>query len=268
MSTETHRVSEDLDYDWRHGWIPLTMRAALQKTKGNREAAERLLAERREHRRSHRREFVSPHPKHRREFEERKRWARYTDDELTEELGAADEAGLDRICQELERRERAEAKAERARERRQARRTAEEERRSREFDAATDAGEDPEAAYSRIYGVSEEKRRREEATSRLREHGYAGKTFRAMAKQAHAEEVEERYLHAEEVCRGSMLNAAGERAGVSPASLFSGPAATAKKYASEELLDYFREHGRRTLEDFTAELLGGHAKIRTTGDQW
>lgn len=261
-------MSGDLDYDWRHGWVPLTMRAALQKTRGNREAAERLLAERRERRQGRRREFVSPHPTHRREYEERKRWARYTDDELADELGTADEAGLHRILQELERRERAEAKAERARERRQARRSAEEERRGRDFDAACDAGEDPEVAYSRIYGVSAEKARREEVTSRLREHGYAGKTFRGMAKQAHTEEVRERYLHAEAVCRGQLLNAAGQRAGVTAESLFSGPASTAKKYASEELADYFREHGRLTLEDFTAELLGGHAKIRTTGDQW
>lgn len=262
-------MSEDLDYDWRHGWQPLTMRAALQKAKGNRELAERLLAERDERRSRRRHSFVSPHPIHRRAHEERKRWARYTDDELSEELGRQQsDENVDRLLQELDRRERAAAKVERARERRQARRTAEDERRGREFDAATDAGEDPEAAYSRIYGVSAERMRREEATSRLRDAGYAGKDFRSMARQAHAEEVAAMYLHAEEVCRGSMLNAAGKRAGVSAESLFSGPAATAKKYASEELTDYFRQHGRRTLEDFTAELLGGHAKFRTTGDEW
>jgi hypothetical protein len=252
-------VSEDLDYDWRHGYIPLTMRAALQKAKGNRELAEHYLAERHERRASRRREFVSPHPKHAREFAERKRWARYTDDELSEELGRQQsDENVDRLLSELDRRERHAEKLERKRERRAARRTAEDLRRGEEFDAATDAGEDPEAAYSRIYGVSEEKARREEATSRLRESGYSGKTFRGMAKQAHAERVEEQYLHAEEVCRGSMLNAAGQRAGVTPQSLFSGPASSAAKYASEELRDYFRQHGRLTLEDFTAGLLSGH----------
>jgi hypothetical protein len=263
----------ETDYDWRHGWVPLTMRAALQKTKGNREAAAELLGQARAERASRRHEFTSPHPIHRAEHAERKRWARYSDDDLADELGAAaDEDDVTRIVAELDRRDRAEAKAaaraDRARERRAARRTAEEAQRSRDFDAACDAGDDPETAYARIYGVTEEKIRRDQAEEHLRAGGYSGKTFRDRVKAAHTDTVHESFLHAESVCRGHLLSAAGERAGVSPASLWSGPAATAKKYASEELLDYFRQHGRLTLDDFTAELLGGHAKFRTTGDDW
>jgi hypothetical protein len=251
-------------YDWRHGWIPLTMRAALQKTHGNHEAAERLLEERRRRRRS----FVSPHPKHQREHAERQRWAGLSDDELSDAMGTAGEEELDRIVRELDRRDRAQRKSERARERRHERRTAEERRRSADFDAACDAGEDPEEAYARVYGVSEEKVRRQAAEESLRSAGYAGRDFRSMVKTAHAEDVRERYLHAEDVCRGHMLNAAGRAAGIDSESLFSGPASRAKKYASEELADYFREHGRLTVEDFTAGLLGGHARHRTTGDEW
>lgn len=263
----------DTDYDWRHGWVPLTMRAALQKAKGNREEAARLLGEAREDRASRRREFVTPHPRHRAEHAERKRWARYSDDDLADELGAAEDDGdVDRIVLELERRDRRQARAEaardRARERRHARRSAEERRRGAELDAAMDAGEDPEAAYARIWGVAEEKLRRDEATRELAANGYAGKTFRELVRSAHAAQVRELYLHAEEECRGHMLNAAGDRAGVDPESLLSGPIARAKKYGSEELMDYMRRRGRLTLEDFTAGLLGGEAKFRTAGDEW
>jgi hypothetical protein len=264
-----HAAVTETDYDWRHGWVPLTMRAALQKTRGNREAAAELLGEARAARASRRHEFVTPHPRHRAEHAERQRWAKYSDDDLADELAhAADEGDLGRIVAELDRRDRAEAKAERARDRRAARRTALELQRSRDFDAACDAGEDPEAAYARVYGVSEERQRAEQARQSLRDGGYSGKTFRDQVKHAHADHIRLAHERAEEVCRGHMLNAAGERAGVSAESLWSGPAARAKKYASEELLDYFRQHGRMTLEDFTAGVLGGHAKFRTTGDDW
>lgn len=262
-------MSETIDYDWRHGWVPLTMRAALQKAKGDREAAARLLGEARADRRSRRREFVTPHPRHRAEHAERKRWARYTDDDLAAELAAADDdASLTRIVAELDRRDRAEAKAERRRQQHAARRSAAEAARDREFDAATDAGEDPETAYSRIYGVSEERQRREAAAESLRGAGYFGKTFREQVAAAHAGHVNEMFQEAEEACRGHVLNAAGKRAGIDPESLFSGPAARAKKYASPELMDWFRDNGRLTVEDFTAVVLGGHMKQRTAGDSW
>lgn len=53
-------------YDWRHGWVPLTMHAALLKAKGNHDRAEELLAAGRVHRarRRARADFVTPHPVH------------------------------------------------------------------------------------------------------------------------------------------------------------------------------------------------------------
>lgn len=264
-------------YDWRHNWVPLTMRAALQKAHGNRAYAEQLLGEAREDRATRKArkadrgavEFVPPTPKHRAAAAERAHWRAFTDDQLADQLGDVDEDQAGGILAELDRRDRVEKKAELQRAKRAAAKQSREDKRTAEFEAATDAGEDPEEAYSRIYGVTEERRRRDEATEQLRAHGYAGKTFRAMVKQAHAAEVEDRYQHAEDVCRGSMLNAAGQRAGVSPHSLFSGPEAAAKKYASEELRDYFRDYGRLTLEDFTVGLLEGRGKLATgRGGVW
>jgi hypothetical protein len=244
------------------------MRAALQKTKGDRAAAERLLAEARADR-SRRRaarghvEFRPPTPAH----AERAAWREFTDDQLADAMGATeDDAVLERIVAELERRDAAERKATAQRERRRRARDARDGARQTAYDEALAAGEDPEEAYARIWSVSEATMARERALELLSD--VPGKSFRAKVKQAHAEHIEERYVHAEGICRGHMLSPAGQRAGVSAASLFSGPAARAKKYASPELLDYFREHGRTTLEDFTADLLGGQHRHRTAGDDW
>jgi hypothetical protein len=272
VSTDHRPVDTRRRYSWRHNWVPLTMAAALQKAKGNRALAEQLLERARAGRRRRDRGpavFTTPHPAHQAEHAARSSWAAFTDDDLAGALGKTDDdAVAGAILAELDRRDAAERKAQRARERRQARRTAEEERHTREFDAACDAGEDPEEAYARVYGVTEEKRRRAEAEESLRAGGYTGRTFRDRVKAAHAGTVREAYLHAETLCRGHLLSPAGKRAGVHPESLFSGPPAAAKKYASEELLAYFRDHGRLTLQDFTAGILGGRAKFRTTGDDW
>jgi hypothetical protein len=58
------------------------------------------------------------------------------------------------------------------------------------------------------------------------------------------------YLHAEEDCRGRLLNREGMRAGISSLSLFEGTEARAMKYASEELRDHWRTHPRPSLHDY------------------
>jgi hypothetical protein len=262
---------------WRHEWVPLTMRAALQKAKGNRELAQRYLDEARAHRQARRDEagpveFVPPTPAHRAAAADRAQLRGATDDELAEDLadalGAGDEAAGDRILSELDRRDRAERRAQAQRARRAGARAARDEARERAYDEALAAGDDPQEAYARVYGVSEERQRRQEAEADLRANGYAGKTFGQMVGSAHGEHVRQAYLDAEAACRGHLLNAAGQAAGVDPESLWSGPAARAKKYGSPELLDYFRDNGRLTVQDFAASLLGGAAKFRTAGDDW
>jgi hypothetical protein len=54
------------------------------------------------------------------------------------------------------------------------------------------------------------------------------------------------YVSAEAATRGHMLNRRGEALGVDPRSLFTGPAARARKYASPELLEHWQQHGRPT----------------------
>lgn len=55
---------------------------------------------------------------------------------------------------------------------------------------------------------------------------------------------------AETACRGILLNARGRAAGIDPLTLFYGPRVRVDAYASEELLEWFREHGRTTFEQF------------------
>jgi len=54
------------------------------------------------------------------------------------------------------------------------------------------------------------------------------------------------FLEAERLCRGELLNKRGERECIDPWSLWSGPAHRAELYASEELLEFWREVSPRT----------------------
>ena len=69
---------------------------------------------------------------------------------------------------------------------------------------------------------------------------------------------------AEEETRGNLLNKAGRSAGINARTLFTGPESRARKYASDELLAYWHERGRMTVEDFTASLLGGAMRSTST----
>jgi hypothetical protein len=102
--------------------------------------------------------------------------------------------------------------------------------------------------------------------SQLRGDGHRGRSFDQLARSYHREEVRQNYLAAEAETRGHLLSPAGKRAGVTPRSLFDGPAARAHKYASEELRDFWRANGRLSLEDTKADLLGGRRRTVTAGD--
>lgn len=104
---------------------------------------------------------------------------------------------------------------------------------------------------------------REAVTEHLRSCGYddgghRGDTltaFRTITRTAYREHTEQAYWRAEEACRGELCNRAGEVADIHPRSLFEGPLARARKYASEELLEHWREVGRMTYDDYVADLL-------------
>lgn len=63
---------------------------------------------------------------------------------------------------------------------------------------------------------------------------------------------QEQYDRAIDECNGVLLNRRGEAAGVSSYSLFMGSAVRANAYASDELVEFWRRHGRLTFADFEA----------------
>jgi hypothetical protein len=68
-----------------------------------------------------------------------------------------------------------------------------------------------------------------------------------------AEEVDRHWLEAENATRGNMLNKAGRAAGIDERSLFTGPEARARRYASEELLNHWQSHPRPTAAYFQGQ---------------
>ncbi|WP_143253878.1 hypothetical protein [Amycolatopsis keratiniphila] len=64
------------------------------------------------------------------------------------------------------------------------------------------------------------------------------------------------YLDAETECRGQLLNREGLARGIDPLSLFSGPAARARKYSSEELRAWWARNGRITYTEWRYQWLG------------
>jgi hypothetical protein len=189
--------------------------------------------------------------------------AALSDEDLSGRLGdaAADPEQLDRVLAELDRRDE-QARTAAAKE---AKRAAREEAKDAEFNKLVDAGHDPTEAYAQVYGVSAEKQAREQAISSLRGNGYHGKGFDELARAAFKDHAEQSFYDAEDVTRGHMLNKAGQAAGIDPRSLFTGAESRARKYASEDLLEYFERHGRLTLNDFVDGLLGGAKRSQATG---
>ena len=76
-----------------------------------------------------------------------------------------------------------------------------------------------------------------------------------MGRPAHAagSEVERQWLAAETATKGYMLNRRSREAGIDERTLFRGPEARARKYASEELLNFWQENPRPTEAYFRGE---------------
>lgn len=67
MTSHVRSTGEPV-YNWRHGWVPLTMSAALAKAHGNHDQAKKLLGHAREAREAKKvrqaQTFTTPHPAH------------------------------------------------------------------------------------------------------------------------------------------------------------------------------------------------------------
>lgn len=205
-----------------------------------------------------------------------------TDAELETRLVAAmgddfDEEQFARISAEIDRRDaerladeqRKAAEQQAAEDRRAAARERARERQDRKAAEQTarmeqllDAGVDEEEAIADVYGISVEKQRRDSAIANLREQGYAGKGFTELARASYRDYLYRQWLAAENATNGYLVKNAPGAADIDPRSLFHGPEARARKWASDELLGWWDQHGRMTFDEWKAQLTGDSAEAR------
>jgi hypothetical protein len=127
----------------------------------------------------------------------------------------------------------------------------------RRLDELLGRGMDYVEAYAAVHDIDPTSMRAEQATSAVDRSG-AETTDRAVRRQ-YDEWVSLRYAQAEADTRGHLLNSAGKSIRMDPVMLFSGPLATARKYASEDLLRWWSDNGRMTYTQFKAQVLGRRA---------
>lgn len=110
-------------------------------------------------------------------------------------------------------------------------------------------GLDYRDAYADVYGLSEQELRGQErgaVTGRRRDE----------VRRAYRDFVTLQMLKAESDLRGHLLSPGGRSRGIDPLSLFSGPAARARRWASEDLRRWWADNPRVTFGEFTQHLAG------------
>jgi hypothetical protein len=113
---------------------------------------------------------------------------------------------------------------------------------------------------ARYEGITGESKKDERARAQIlhemdrRDNEAKAKDNRAAAKysrqleQADAQEAS--YVAAENATRGNMVNRKGQARGVNPRTLLTGREETFRRYASEELMEYYATHHRPTAASF------------------
>lgn len=125
-------------------------------------------------------------------------------------------------------------------------------------------GYDEESAAAEAYGRGVDQQQRDRVIGDLRAQGYQGGGFTELARRAYRDVVYDAYISAEAETNGQLLNQQGRAAGVDPHTLFSGPESRVRKYASDELKQWFDGNGRVLFEQYQAGLLSGGAATGQT----
>lgn len=108
-------------------------------------------------------------------------------------------------------------------------------------------------AYADVHGADPIKLRREERAALIDTNRRPGERRDATLRRMYADHVAMSYLQAEEATCGNVLNVAGRAKMVDPASLWSGTVARARKYASDELKQWWEtQGGRMTFTQYRA----------------
>ncbi|WP_440063795.1 phage minor capsid protein [Streptosporangium sp. OZ121] len=107
-------------------------------------------------------------------------------------------------------------------------------------------------AYAEVYGLDPAELEREERRALVQAEGWPGEDVDQTIRRMYAEWLDQQYDAAEAATNGVFLNKKGRANEVSDKSLFSGPAARARAYASEELKRWWQDNPRLTLTEFRA----------------
>jgi hypothetical protein len=112
-------------------------------------------------------------------------------------------------------------------------------------------------AYAAVHNLDPETLRAQQAAGTAGK--LAGQTLAHAVRRQYDEWVHLQHIEAENATNGYMLSREGKAAGIDPVLLFSGPTATARKYASEELKRWWADNKRLTFTEFKAQVVGGRA---------
>jgi hypothetical protein len=129
-----------------------------------------------------------------------------------------------------------------------------------------------------VLGVPIETQLKQEAFQRLKASGARGKTLDEMIRNDYADEVHRLWNAAEDDTRGHMLSKAAEAHNAKFAAdgarqidarkLFTGPEARARKWASDELKQWWDQHGRPTLEQYRQQVITGTERRERGADDF
>ncbi|MFI6497170.1 phage minor capsid protein [Nonomuraea typhae] len=117
-------------------------------------------------------------------------------------------------------------------------------------------------AYAEVHGLDPAELDRQERRALLEADRRPGEDIDQTVRRLYAEWLDQMYERAEQATNGVLLNVEGRAARINDRSLFSGPAARARKHASEELLRFWQDNGRLTLTEFRAQWLGRESDRR------
>ena len=125
--------------------------------------------------------------------------------------------------------------------------------------------------YERVSGDSKkEQRARAQVLHEMdrRDAEETARGNRSMAKFSRqleqADAAEASYVAAENHTRGNMVNAKGRARGVNPRTLITGREADFRRYASDELAEYYAEHHRPTAASFR----GADTRVHPQATEW
>ncbi|QWY82188.1 MuF-like minor capsid protein [Mycobacterium phage Jarvi] len=195
--------------------------------------------------------------------------AKRTLDEVEAEFQAAVEAGddaaIDALVAEMEKLEAAEKKAAERAAAKAAAKQAETEAKTDRLLELIEQGWDPAEAESEAFGLSVEFIRRRDFMAEARAAGHEGRSFDELLGWVFEERITEAYFAAEDATRGVMLKRryGPDGMNVDPRKLWTLNETTARKYMSEEMAEWFDQHGRITRAALKEAILAGRGNWRS-----